>query len=1516
MPGSRSLFRLFVSSTFSDFVAEREALRRHVFPALDQMCREFGARLQVVDLRWGISDEAGRERQTIDICLGEVARCQRTTPRPNFLILLGDRYGWRPPPSRIPAADFAEFLTACAPEERDWLLAVYERDDNALPATHLLRPRETTAESRTVDVIHRVVATLGWPDGRRRPYEVSATELEVQAGAFGPPDAAEHVMCLRRSIDPAPTHRAFVDRDAGGQPLPASDALRADLASRLRERLGARFVEVRARWRGEGLSPAHLGRLPAAPDSRQRRLARADPPRTVCDAVWRGLAPIVLDRCLARAQPDALAREAEAHDAFRRERGALVLGRDALLDELVQSSTTTPGVRVIVGEPGTGKSTLMAALVDRIQARTPGPTVIARFIGATARSTAGATLIADLAQAVGQACGIATGVDDGGAYDDAVRALLSALEAAPPDRNLVVLVDALDQLGASDRARNLAWIPHRLPPHVRVFVSTASPELANLLRRKLPASSFVTVPPLPPATSRALLHQWLAMAGRRLTAEQARNVDAVAEGSGMPLHLRLLFEEVRRWRSFEALPAGSDGRAGVPGTLADAVDDLLWRLSQPSSHGDTLVIRALGYLCSARHGLADDEILEVLSRDADVMEAFRRRSPKSPPTDRLPDIVWSRLFFDLEPYLTEREASGGPTWSFFHQQIGGLIAERVCGGDEALRRHRHLADYFLDQPVRRGRDDRSLNLRRLGELPWHLARARDWAGLTELVTDWAFLEAQVSANGPAAAVADLDLALEGRDALTEADVAALEHLRSTLKLAAHVLTRDPGQLRAQLFARIDRPAGPRLDAMLDRAFAEPGTWLCPGPSFWKAGGPVVSTVVAHGARVTGVALTRDGATAVTCSEDGTVKVWDVARETERFVLSTGDGPLLSVVLTSDDTTIVAASASGVISVWDLTSGALRHRWPGLGDGRALAISKDGGTLLSGTGSHELLVVDAMSGALRRTLTLQGSGAAWLAWSDDERRLMVGGVYDSVSVLRMPDAGVERELYHGDDRWVSGLAMTADGRTGVSGDWDGNLFVWDLETGERRLRLTGYRYNERVTAVALTPDGRFVVTASNRARLQVHDLTALDRGNLAAARSFGTGPHKITHIAITPDGTRAISAAEDATIRIWDLTSTGSTNLSAEPDPFADEESDGAVDIADDGRRTFQLGRPEAADALLGAHPSASLQVQVRDASVQSTEPGTIPVRVEELRHEDDAPVEWVVTAGGNGPRRLPLGRAVTGASSADGRWLACATRENALAVWDVSAGSRACEVPLPAPGPSRIWTGIASLVLTTDGRFAVAITDDGAVLHLDARSGTLVRVQGPPASGALRLTSDDQVVAAFCGDQRLRIWTVHDMHERASFKVPAGVPPRFVGEVACWLSPDGRLWRVDLATQRRLSTPAVRGRTVALLQRGRYLAARSEEGVRVWDGATGRTLARLPVAAATACALSLDAGVAVVADGNLSLWDLRARRLSVLSGDAPFVSCRFVDDETIEAGYANGGRHQCRLVRHPLPATT
>ncbi|MCP4551309.1 MAG: DUF4062 domain-containing protein [Bacteroidetes bacterium] len=86
--------RLFISSTFLDMEQERTLIVNRVFPILRQLCNKLSVSWGEVDLRWGIRDEDVAENRALSMCILEIERCQF------FLGILGERYGWVP--SSIP----------------------------------------------------------------------------------------------------------------------------------------------------------------------------------------------------------------------------------------------------------------------------------------------------------------------------------------------------------------------------------------------------------------------------------------------------------------------------------------------------------------------------------------------------------------------------------------------------------------------------------------------------------------------------------------------------------------------------------------------------------------------------------------------------------------------------------------------------------------------------------------------------------------------------------------------------------------------------------------------------------------------------------------------------------------------------------------------------------------------------------------------------------------------------------------------------------------------------------------------------------------------------------------------------------------------------------------------------------------------------------------------------------------------------------------------------------------------
>ncbi len=79
-----------------------------------------------------------------------------------------------------------------------------------------------------------------------------------------------------------------------------------------------------------------------------------------------------------------------------------------------------------------------------------------------------------------------------------------------------------------------------------------------------------------------------------------------------------------------------------------------------------------------------------------------------------------------------------------------------------------------------------------------------------------------------------------------------------------------------------------------------------------------------------------------------------------------------------------------------------------------------------------------------------------------------------------------------------VAITPDGRRVVSGSWDKTLKVWDLETGRQERTLEGHQ--DSVVAVAITPDGRRVISGSDD--LQLRWRRRLRSGGAARAHVRG------------------------------------------------------------------------------------------------------------------------------------------------------------------------------------------------------------------------------------------------------------------------------------------------------------------------------------------------------------------------------------------------------------------------------
>ncbi|MBN1567996.1 MAG: DUF4062 domain-containing protein [Acidobacteria bacterium] len=691
MTSRRRTFRVFISSTFEDLKEEREALQRKVFRNLAKLCEQYQAGFQAIDLRWGVRDEAALDQKTMDICLREIERCQRTGIKPNFIMLLGQRYGWRPLPSRIEAVEFEHVLEAIgSSEEKAMLSRWYRLDENADPPEYALQPRTeqwtdselwSSLEARLHGILCNGARAAGIAAGQMVKYEASATHQEILKGLGSTPEDRRHVFAFCRDV-----------------PDEGRDPELVNLKKFLAERLPSANILSYA--------PGDFARL--------------------CQDVERVLAPIIESEAAKfRSGPSQeLAMEIETHDVFSRERSQ-VFGRNDVLDKIADYvGAGDSRVLILLGASGSGKSAVMAQASERVRLSQSNAVVIRRFVGISPESSNGLALLRSLCLQIGEAYGARGEMPV--EFKEVERIFHERLGLASPGAPLVIFVDGLNQLGKDDPASSLNWLSGPRPPHCRIIVSTTEP--APVLRE----SRVLTLSALSRADAEAALDYWLEAAHRKLRPDQREILLSAFDRCSLPLYLRLAFEEARGWASYFPLKKCllGDGVDGIIQTFFD-------RLSLESNHGSPLVSRSLGYLAASRYGLSEDEMIKLLSADRIVWKDFRNRAHHEPPEHSLPVIVWSRLHFDLEPYLSERIAGEAQVIAFYHSQVREAATRHYLDSRIAWHRHLHMARLF-----ERACTDRNRYLprkRAIGEMAYHYRICNNRRKLKSLYADMSFI---------------------------------------------------------------------------------------------------------------------------------------------------------------------------------------------------------------------------------------------------------------------------------------------------------------------------------------------------------------------------------------------------------------------------------------------------------------------------------------------------------------------------------------------------------------------------------------------------------------------------------------------------------------------------------------------------------------------------------------------------------------------------------------------------------
>ncbi len=285
----------------------------------------------------------------------------------------------------------------------------------------------------------------------------------------------------------------------------------------------------------------------------------------------------------------------------------------------------------------------------------------------------------------------------------------------------------------------------------------------------------------------------------------------------------------------------------------------------------------------------------------------------------------------------------------------------------------------------------------------------------------------------------------------------------------------------------------------------------------------------HTDTIQSVALSPDGKTIASASDDGTVKLWELAGDNPNPIKEIKDlgGWVRSVVFVSDRQ-IATAGQDKNIKIIDIASGKILKTLTGHTNlVNNLAIAPEHDLLVSGSYDNTVNIWRISTGKLERSLKGHKDKVWGVAISPDGKQVISASRDKTVQIWDVKTGESVKTLQH--PSGVTCVLVTPDGKRVISGSSDKAIRVWGLESGKQLFELG--EYHDAISAIAITSDGKYLFSGGK------DNSNSIRLWNLQTKSSIWTligHTDLVTSLIITPDNLKLISSSQDKSIDIWEI----------------------------------------------------------------------------------------------------------------------------------------------------------------------------------------------------------------------------------------------------------------------------------------------------------------------------------------------------------------------------------------------
>jgi WD40 repeat protein len=240
--------------------------------------------------------------------------------------------------------------------------------------------------------------------------------------------------------------------------------------------------------------------------------------------------------------------------------------------------------------------------------------------------------------------------------------------------------------------------------------------------------------------------------------------------------------------------------------------------------------------------------------------------------------------------------------------------------------------------------------------------------------------------------------------------------------------------------------------------------------------------LSHAETATAAAFDAKGERLATSDESGAVCLWDANTGARLHCMEHGT-PVYWVGFSPSSALLASVALDGSIGVWDTASGRRRASFKHDAGVRAARFDPKE-KLLASFGTQSGTRLWTLDGVESWRLDDSSASSAGVVFDTSASTMIVGGADGTITwwdlSARTPRFSAEAGSF------ITGIAMSFDGRYLVTMDGSGEVRAWDAKDGRLLKRLPYYRAN----AIAIGPDGEFVAAAGEDGSRDVIELTRI------------------------------------------------------------------------------------------------------------------------------------------------------------------------------------------------------------------------------------------------------------------------------------------------------------------------------------------------------------------------------------------------------------------------------------------